>query len=816
MAELKFNDSPFRFTDPIRYFKANDPYYFEVDNIPLKQLQENCLWLKDQLRQVSPELQKVQRADIDELRPYATGSDRLVRVKPGRFTARINDAATKDPLSYLQKIVGTDAAVNEVFQVAIPGAGTFGDGWNNVLNEMLLKFQSSLSADALGMTGLETRTFSWPTFTADRPLDGDGVDADPDASYFKYGGVAVNNPGGSAEYVPAVISQAIVWAKSQNSVNDRFTAFTFENDSEGFTKLPRLESHFVKRWRGVARTAIVDVEDELSIEVPEFDAADFNYIDEDGNEVAVDGVQSRIDLVFIYSKSVDASSADIMKPSGRQTILKPTLGIVRGAGIKASFNPNNVPERGIVQQTSDEHKILASPGDAANTDSGFTATSANDIAFDVRGTFPAPDDILNLAPLLCEKLESEAFELVGQSILPVAYVWVTNEGSELINGATPVQVTDVIDIRPFFRTAELSYNERAGIAAAVPQLSLANPAVGKAQMDYEIYRSHKNIMDLIPQIPTIPNTGARQLATGYVFGGWFFGPEGCMNNYYKTYLDAGISQQEVQDRLGFSRNLQIPNYPDWEIGDWVIQENVPSPGTHAIDRLNMFAFTSDSNVAGSYGGFVTPDGTTPEGGTPEQALGSNGYQVGPGLSIKASCEAVVFKKTIYFDRPPELEDYTVDVSLVGCALGMQNETNEENGGTKWYGNHPANGVEPESWTPGYFGHHVSKGFDSFTIYVFNGFPGSLWRDLYKLHENRSGKANKALSTITVLNPDIERQRIGVNIRSDWEKGKFTAGTAYYPTVSWTMNAITSKSSDYHYTVTDNSESNRIKLGPLQE
>ena len=49
MAEPIYGDSVFRFTDPLRYFKANDPYYFEVDNIPLKQLQENCLWLKDQL-----------------------------------------------------------------------------------------------------------------------------------------------------------------------------------------------------------------------------------------------------------------------------------------------------------------------------------------------------------------------------------------------------------------------------------------------------------------------------------------------------------------------------------------------------------------------------------------------------------------------------------------------------------------------------------------------------------------------------------------------------------------------------------------------
>jgi len=49
MALVQYSESPFKFTEPIRYLKANDPYYFEVDNIPLKQLQENCLWLKDQI-----------------------------------------------------------------------------------------------------------------------------------------------------------------------------------------------------------------------------------------------------------------------------------------------------------------------------------------------------------------------------------------------------------------------------------------------------------------------------------------------------------------------------------------------------------------------------------------------------------------------------------------------------------------------------------------------------------------------------------------------------------------------------------------------
>ena len=70
---------------------------------------------------------------------------------------------------------------------------------------------------------------------------------------------------------------------------------------------------------------------------------------------------------------------------------------------------------------------------------GFTAASGNDIATDVRGSFPSPDDLLNIAPLISEKLEDNAFELVGQSILPVAYVWV-QDGSQV------VLTNDVIDI----------------------------------------------------------------------------------------------------------------------------------------------------------------------------------------------------------------------------------------------------------------------------------------------------------------------------------------------------------------------------------
>ena len=41
-------ESAYKFTQPVRYFKNNDPYHWEIDNIPIKQLEENVLWLKDQ------------------------------------------------------------------------------------------------------------------------------------------------------------------------------------------------------------------------------------------------------------------------------------------------------------------------------------------------------------------------------------------------------------------------------------------------------------------------------------------------------------------------------------------------------------------------------------------------------------------------------------------------------------------------------------------------------------------------------------------------------------------------------------------------
>lgn len=487
---VQYGESVYKFTDPIRYFKANDPYYFEVDNIPLKQLQENCNWLKDQLGKVSQEgISEVLRSDIQELKPYAVGGDRLVRVKPGRYTARVNDASIKEPLSFLTQIAGQEVATLNSYSAQVP------NNVNLVLSNTLDKFKSSLAENSLGLNGLESRLFTWPVINGDAPLNGSGVILDTDSNYVNYS--QDQQTGLLAGNLPTVISEAIVWARNSN-INS-FTLFTGEagtiQGSDGFALLPLLESHFIKYWRGVARTAVVDIPQELSVEVPAFDESDFSYIDENGNTVDVTGVESRIDLVFIYTKPVDTSSTTILKPSGKEVITKPQLGIIQGAGIRVTDLSSSDPKYGTQSYVGDTHKILASPGDASNENIGFDTSTGS-----VRGTFPSPDDLLNLAPLLSEKLEDEAIELVGQSILPLAYVFVQNTGTPLTTGAFPVQPTDVIDIRPFFRTAELTYNERAGIAGAMPQLSLANPAVGKAHLDAELKLVYDDVLSKIPQL----------------------------------------------------------------------------------------------------------------------------------------------------------------------------------------------------------------------------------------------------------------------------------------------------------------------------
>ena len=742
MAEQIYNESVYKFTDPVRLFKANDPYYFEVDNIPLKQLQENCLWLKDQIRRDVIKISNVKRVDIDELRPYAFGGDRIVRVKPGRFTARINDASTKRPLAYLRKVLGLEVGEVDAYEAALPNPGTFSTateaGVNALLVDALNGFKNRLAEDSLGLNGLGERSFTWPVVTPDRPVDQNGVtvstQADSEALGYESPGL-----GRAAELVPMIITEALVWAKSQNSAADRITLPTYDytDPFNGFATLPKTDSFFVRAWRGVARNAIVDVPEELTIEVPNFDDDDFSYVDEGGNEARVDNVYNRIDMVFIYSKPIDASSTTILKGTGKEVITAPTLGIVRGAGIRANFKGTTNYNEDYIESTGDDHKIMASPGDTENENLGFTAASGNDIAFDVRGSFPAPDDLLNIAPLISEQLENDAFELVGQSILPVAYVWVTR-------GSTVVSTTDVIDIRPLFRTAELAYNERAGIAAAMPQLSLANPAVGKAQMDYELKRQYDEINGRLQVLEVEEEAGlpqgVRTVAAGYVFGGWNFGPEGALYDFYRQVFSQDLNPDNdsetaikdyVRQKYGLSRTgFEVPAYPDWDLAEWAqLNSDLTEIGRFPNDYINTFfsqfgeyasTTTKDGSIiAGAASEFVGADGLNAGGNPPARQVQFSNTTIPS--NVTGELNRVHFsyiKKRIEFDREayPGMIDYSVDINFVNSipltsgAKGdaydarVTQNANQEQG-------------QANSESARYIGNWVEKGEDYFIIYV---------------------------------------------------------------------------------------------------
>jgi hypothetical protein len=843
MSESVFEDSTYRFTDPIRLFKANDPYYFEVDNIPLKQVQENCNWLRDQLAKQSQKLLGVKRGDIDELRPFASGEDRVIRVKPGRYTARINDASTKDPLAQLKQVMGEAIGDVNAYAAALPNAGNMTDpnnasrNFNTLLTNTLDKFKSILSQNALGMNGLAERAFTWPVVDSNTPVRNKGVAVNTSDGTPKY--AAENNPGGGAQFSPMVITQALTWAKSLNSSIEAVALPTYEttNTAWGFSRFPRTESFFIKRWRGVARLAVVDIDDEISVEIPAFDHDDFQYTNSDGTETQVDGVQSRIDLVFIYSKPVDTSGVNLLTPTGKSTITRPALGVVQGAGIKVNYQETGAPEDKHLESMG-SNKILASPGDQFNDNIGFNSTSANDIAYDVRGSFPAPDDLLNLAPLISEKLEETAYELIGQSILPVAYVWVKNSGSPAADNSIPVLSTDVIDIRPLFRTAELAYNERAGIAAAFPQLSLANPAVGKAQMDYElreIYQDLKGAVDAF--VDTDSGTvqdSTNAIATGYIFGGWNFGPEGALFDYYQQVFgaddtatgggqdnpdgilatDTSVIKQYIIGKYGIgstSTGISVPSYPDWDLSEWCTIQNIDDKGLYPNDYINTFTsfesttgLTDRAIVAGSNNQVTYNDGTTDGGGTPSRMKNFNNSEF-EGGNKRVNFHYV--SKKIKFNRSavPWLADYQVNVELLNCLPQCIRGSRSD-----------------EMQQASYFGHWIEKGFDEFTIYVAyvarddNEGNASNAPSFPAPHSNTftsGGKKKKTTQTLTLSDRSSGKWAgwivpVGDILTSNTNPmssdsragyvGNPRVGKCTYPTVTWKMTGIPNADVPYLY------------------
>lgn len=766
MANKTYADSVFRYTNPVRYFKRNDPVFADVFNIPLKQLQENDNWLKDQFESLTAStLSEFQRSDFAELKPYVNGTDNVVRVKPGRFTARVNDAYSITPLQFIEQITGR--ALGEINQWE---AKTVLDASIKAVAD---KFKTYVASNSLGMNGLYERAFNYPIINSD-------TEWNSELTFFN-----------------STKTNAYSWLGNSNLSSITIGQSAVDNQSLGFAILNIAETEFIRKWRGVTRLSVVNVEEELSIEIPEFSDDDFYYFNETGAKVRVDANQ-RIDLVFIYSKPIDQPSAAIpvFDANTPRTISKPVLGLVKGAGLGILL------KGGIVQQTVDadgNRLIVPNISDELATNTGIGS---------IKGSFPAPDDLINLAPILLENLAEDHPALVGQTGLPVAYVVVDRSPQLNANNIQVIATNKLIDIRPFFRTAELSYNERSGLAAATPQLSLANPVATEAYVDSEVRKLFLDYTAKLGQVPTSNGTpqqttqsGPRIVGTGYVKGGTRFGVESVLADFIrKNYNITDNSQlaQQVKSRYGYPASVQVEQYPDWDLSEWCKLGNFTSKGGLPNDYINFHLFgpnfTGEAKIpyAANYNGS--------DDGSKIKTLGTDRI-TGPNPSVEAlvnsdgtrkgqTCVYFV-KKTIRIDRSQIqwASDYHVNVQLWNCApLSCRVRGSGSNGSVQAAGN-------ASIW--------VDKRQDEFTIFVswvaadqygsttggnvglVAGGVGEPIDSQYRpdLARNEGDR----FAGFSVINNDIVNSQY-IHKTVDGEVG---AGAAIYPTVSFQIIGIPS-------------------------
>ena len=751
-----YNDSVYKFTSPIRLFKANDPYYYKVDNIPLKQLEENILWIKDQLETSS--LTEFGRSEFTELKPYVNGSDNVVRVKPGRFTTRVNDAYNIVPMQILTQVLGTAIGDMNVWE-----AKTIID---SAVSSVISNLTGTLASNSLGLNGLVERSLTIPVRDLDSPWPG----AETDITTFNteaFLGILNGNVSSS---------QVTNWSPIQEF---------------GFAVSWTAETEFIKRWRGIARTSIVNVEEELQLEIPAFDENEFYYIDAAGNKVLIPATQ-RIDLVFIYSKPIDVSSTTIPKFSNLTpaTITKPTLGIVKGAGIGINLNTNNTTPRVLDASRVDadgNQLILPSVGDELATNIGIGS---------IKGSFPSPDDLINLSPLIMEQLATSSILLAGQAGLPVAYVLVEKDPQLNANNVQVISTNNLIDIRPFFRTTELSYNERSGIAAATPQISLANPVASESYVDLTAKRIYNDLVTRIgstTSTSTASNNFPRIVGSGYVKGGTRFGVEGVLSEFLRTNFNTGnntsqqaISQQVVS-RYGYPVGTQIPDYPDWDVAEWTKLGNFGAPGAAPNDYINFHLFGPNFN-----GEAKLPWGvalTASEGSAKIKAYGTDrtiGGNVNPTSqsnvdgTIKGPVCIYFCKKTIKLDRSQIdwASDYHVNVQLWNCAP-LSSRAFRNTNGIEAAGN-------ASVW--------VDKRSDEFTIFVswvaadqFNRISSniSLESGDTQFRPDLARNEGDRFAGFSVINNDmVNTNYIHANV-----PGEIPGGVAIYPTVSFQVIGI---------------------------
>ena len=739
-----YKPSSHPFTDPVRLFKANDPYYWEVDNIPIQELQSNILWLKDQVG-LTGTLSGggTGRADIDELRPDATGDTRNVQVLPGRFMGRVNDAYNKGISAIVKKAVGS-AASNLTTEITITTS-----------ENTIKKLAGVTITDYLANNGL----YDMLQHHVTTPNQLSNIDWD-----FAHTQFAQNNQSGVFD-LPKI--KLALWKQGTTVTN-------VGSDYNSRVDLQQLAVEFTRTYGAPFRTALVDVPSTLSIAVPDFDSTDYQN---DANYVP----SVRIDLLFLYTKPVDAATTAILKPNGNliTNITSPQLGIVKGAGVIALNGNGQFANQDIDTAFFDSTTWTANQNDPAsffNASGAFDASMNQQISSPIGdqnqtqmglsnyfSNFPSPDDLLNLAPYITDGISKNSLQLVGQSVLPIAYIFVRK-------GETTITRNDILDIRPFFRTAELTYNERAGVAGANPPLSLANPAVGKEELRDTSTKLRDHVLASIPTIPDNP----RPVGTGFVFGGIKYGPEGVMarlasdsddfitslNKYDQTSITEYLKSQGPLPPNMFGN---VPTFPDWEIADWAT--NTADGGQQQNDRFfyfyqdersNNYPLAADTKWDSLYGGRIN------------QTVTYNKSEYNDG---RTGTMGILVKKRIYLDKVnvPWMADYNVNVSFVNCAVAVS---------TDKYGNYSdtdsnITGDDDGAWWTQPQGLYVDKYPDFFEIIC-------IWRNMEPFRGSHDDLSYaEAASPPSAYRSSQNFSKVFVTHTTGFEPQKYSAATRNY-------------------------------------
>ena len=211
-----------------------------------------------------------------------------------------------------------------------------------------------------------------------------------------------------------------------------------------------------------------------NITIDGFDYDEFGY---DVNSTSPP--QGRLDLIGITTAdgamdSPQVEGNDVGSDVKPRTGL-PQLAVVKGAGI--TYNPNTQTRELVVGK-----KYITLGTGQENINTYGHDLDGNVVPNPDFGTVPAPDDIVNVL-FAREDVAESLWDWAHQNrnanfFLPIAYVYVPQTHI----AGNPIPQRFLKDIRPFFRTAELTLQERQALMAA-DNPSITNPVVTNVHQD---------------------------------------------------------------------------------------------------------------------------------------------------------------------------------------------------------------------------------------------------------------------------------------------------------------------------------------------